>query len=266
MVTEATQGMTDDLGATRPRWPVAAGTEQAAAQEVMPSQLDIESNITHLMPLEQLRHAFQPAGEGQESGWAATSGRRHDRGPGPRSSCTCALLSRFLTHSCPVSFLFAPLVSRGRVSAGGWVRALTREGVEANPGPVSCRGTRADGSPCDCSHKKSDLRAGRPPSAAVDGEVCTCGHKVYQHDDPEVSFGSGEPGPAAASANPGPALCQHTDCVCAMSRKELTESKENGGYGLALASPCPGCTHAVSAHLKEMPVNTTAGAAGQNNM
>jgi len=66
-------------------------------------------------------------------------------------------------------------------------------------------------------------------------------------------------------ANPGPALCQHAGCDCAMSRKELTESKENDGYGLQLNGACPGCTHLVSAHQKEMPVAaaTVSGAAGQ---
>ncbi len=65
-------------------------------------------------------------------------------------------------------------------------------------------------------------------------------------------------------ANPGPALCQHAGCDCAMSRKELTESKENDGYDLQLNGSCPGCTHLVSAHQKEALVAAAApSAAGQ---
>ncbi len=72
-------------------------------------------------------------------------------------------------------------------AVGGWLRDLTRECIESNPGPVHCRGKRNDNSACDCSVKQARLLDKNDPIQQVmkDGK-CECGHIVTQHDDVEV--------------------------------------------------------------------------------
>jgi len=71
----------------------------------------------------------------------------------------------------------------------GWLRDLTREGVEANPGPVHCRGKKSDGAPCNCPIKFSSVLT--DPEYDIVNRKCGCGHARTDHDDAEVSFGSG---------------------------------------------------------------------------
>jgi len=78
-----------------------------------------------------------------------------------------------------------------QAGGGGWLRDLTCEGVEANPGP--CQDGPAV-APCKCSLTKEDLVAAGQP--AVGGTCPDCGHKVSLHS-------SAAPGGAAGGAGAG---------------------------------------------------------------
>ena len=79
----------------------------------------------------------------------------------------------------------------------GWLRDLTRDGIEPNPGPVYCRGKNADGSGCNCSLKRDEVET---DDYYLKNGKCDCEHKRTEHDNSEVSAGSGA---AAASSSAG---------------------------------------------------------------
>jgi hypothetical protein len=82
-------------------------------------------------------------------------------------------------------------VSAAAPAAGlsGWLRDLTHEGVESNPGPVCCQ---HDG--CRCTNSKSSLRKGQGLQAAAAANVpnCECGHPIFVHEDPPAASGAGQ--------------------------------------------------------------------------
>lgn len=96
-----------------------------------------------------------------------------------------------------------------RLAVGVWLRDLTRECVEPNPGP--CQGDI--GAPCCCGMNQCDLvrpkdRTNAHGVAGVglpfDGK-CFCGHQVWRHDDQQTNAGK--------TINMRPTRAHHDDAL-----------------------------------------------------
>jgi hypothetical protein len=99
---------------------------------------------------------------------------------------------KYCSHSS--SRLSSPLSLFLSAGMSGWLRDLTREGVEANPGPCQDGSAAA---PCKCSLTKEELVAAGQP--AVGGTCPDCGHKVSLHS--VAGAPAGAPGGAAGQYN-----------------------------------------------------------------
>jgi len=77
-----------------------------------------------------------------------------------------------------------PVAPSPSASAGGWLRDLTAEGVEPNPGPCRARvGGASSDAPCECTLTMQALTG--PGGVGVAGACPTpgCGHSPGQHSD-----------------------------------------------------------------------------------